>query len=88
MKNGQVCLAGGRGRAMFRRMARLIRYGIVTGLATAAVFAAPASAQVPVPEPVKEAFITGGNAADEAEREAIDFTCWFVFGAEPGTCAS
>ena len=63
-----------------------IRIGVVTGLAVAAAFAAPASAQTP--DPVKEAFIAAGNAADEAERETIDLACWVVFGAEPGTCAS
>ena len=71
---------------------RRLRFGIVTSLVAAAAFAAPASSSaqspVPVPEPVKEAFITAGNAVDEAEREAIDFACYVVFGFEPGTCVS
>ena len=69
---------------------RSIRVGIVAGLAAAAAVAAPgqAQAQGPVPDPVKEAFITAGNAVDEAERQAIDEACWILFGAEPGSCAS
>ena len=63
-----------------------IRIGIVTAFAVAAAFGAPASAQTP--EPVKEAFISAGNTADEAEREAIDRACWVVFGAQPGACVS
>jgi hypothetical protein len=80
-----VCVGG---RPAYAKVAAMrgIRMGIVTAIVVAASFAAPASAQVP--EPVKDAFITGGNAADEAERQAIDFTCWVVFGAEPGTCVS
>ena len=61
---------------------------MVSAVVGAAAFVAPGSASAQAPEPVKEAFITAGNAADEAERETIDFACWVVFGAEPGTCAS
>jgi hypothetical protein len=96
MKNGYVRVGAADRSAIFERpgsaaergeeIVRSIRISIVAALAVAAAFTAPASAQAP--EPVKDTFITAGNAADQAERQAIDFTCWVIFGAEPGDCVS